>query len=397
MRVGDHDGVVPGDAEFTFELVVCRWAELAWHPAEGPTPVVVARQLGTSDRRWDTVVVECDLEGLAARRRLSERGLDSDLIHVVRNAPAEWTYYREALPDPGYPWRYARAAAHRAAGRDLIETRKRDRKVQIRRTRPYPEWVERIVAIENKPDLDASAARALSDQLAHDVGAGLADEVWLATASTGADVEPALLANIPVEAGVVALDPSGEEDHTGEDHAGDDDAPSRAGDAPGLTADAAAVEWLATDLDAPDPHSTPSVKAGRGADADEVAGRDRLAARRLEIAERAYDSGWRSFAETMRPDCRGFELRRYGRVMLPYCTAKGCHQTAGECSGACPEFGPEPPQWRTKEWPVDGGPGQGVRELLDRRTRRARRRATERGTEGGGDVGGDEDVPPRET
>ncbi|MFW6317680.1 MAG: DUF5787 family protein, partial [Halorubrum sp.] len=112
------------DAEFGYELLVCRYAELAWHPSEGSRPAIVARQLGTKARRWDTVVIEVDPEAFAARRAFGERTIDSDLLHVVRDAPAEWAFYRDALPHPGYPWRYVRKAIHRAAGRDLIEKRR---------------------------------------------------------------------------------------------------------------------------------------------------------------------------------------------------------------------------------------------------------------------------------
>ncbi|WP_049980461.1 DUF5787 family protein [Halolamina rubra] len=332
------------DSEFSFELLVCRWAELGWHPTAASSdgadgaPVIVSRQLGTQRRRWDTIVIECDPAGLAARREFGDRAIDGELLPIVRHAPAEWAYYRDALPDPGYPWRYVREAIHRAAARGLVEKRKNGNRIEIRRKRPYPDWVRRIVAVENKPDLDASAAAALSDQLEHDVETALADEVWLATGRTGDRVEPALLRQFPVEAGVLTFDFAG----------------------PGVDADAATVDWLPSELDA----AAPSERF----DAAEKARRRRL------IAERAYGKGWRSITETMRPDCRWFEVARAGRGIVPVCGAKGRCQTESECSSRCGSFEPEPPQWRTKGWPIDGGPGQGVRELLERRRERARRR-----------------------
>ncbi|SDM71286.1 hypothetical protein SAMN04487949_2373 [Halogranum gelatinilyticum] len=330
-----------GDAEFGFELLACRWAELAWPPDERrDSAVFVSRQLGTQKRRWDTIVVECDPEGFAARAQFGEDALDSDLLHVVRNAPAEWTYYRDALPHPGYPWRYVREAIHRAAARGVVEKRKQGNRIEIRRVAPYPDWVRRIVAIENKPDLDASAARALSAQLEHDVETALADEVWVATAATGASVEPALLEDLPVDVGILTLDFSR-----------------------GVVADAADVVWHPSTLDV--------ASDSDAFDADEKADR------RLEIAERAYGKGWRSFHETMRPDCRGFELRREGRALVPWCATKECGQTAAQCSGSCAEFSPEPPQWRTGGWPIEGGPGKGIKQLLEGRREWVRERETE--------------------
>ncbi|QLG27217.1 hypothetical protein HUG10_06525 [Halorarum halophilum] len=326
-----------GDSEFAFELLVCRWAELAWHPTDGERPVVVARQLGTKNRRWDTVILEVDPEAFAERRLFGERDLDRDLLRVVRDAPAAFEWYRDALPHPGFPWRYVRAAVHRAAGRDLIEKRRGPNgRVEFRRVREYPDWVERVVVVENKPDLDASAARALAGQLRHDLDAGLADEVWVATGATGNRVSPALLEDMPVEVGVLEFD---------------------FGD--GVGPDAAEVLWHPTRLDA-------------DGDPD----------KRLELAERGYGKGWRSFRETMRPDCRHFELRREGRALVPYCGAKERVPTAAECSGGCPEFSPEPPGWRTNGWPIEGGPGKGIRALLGRRREREREKA-ETGTEPG--------------
>ena len=331
------------DSEFGYELLVCRYAELAWYPDGDPRPTIVSRQLGTQRRRWDTVVIEVDPEAFAARRALDDRGLDSDLLHVVRDAPEAWEWYRDALPDPGYPWRYVRQAVHRAAGRDLIEKRRRGNRIEIRRIEPYPDWVDRIVAIENKPDLDRSAADALADQLAHDVETALADEVWLATEATGARVEPALLRSMPVEAGVLTTG-FAEAEHGADGFAVD--------------ASDATVDWLPSDLAPSEPTSRDS----------------ETATRRLEIAERAYGKGWRSYHDTMRPDCRHFELRRAGRALVPHCAAKGRFPTARECSGTCPKFSPEPPAWRTNGWPIEGGPGKGLQALLKRRRERVRDR-----------------------
>ena len=330
------------DSEFVYELRVCRWAELGWppgdsssdttqdEPASDDTPHIVARQLGTRQRRWDTVVVECDPEALQARAAFGDGELDSDLLHVVRNAPAEWAWYREALPEPDYPWRYVREAVHRAADRGIVKTRTEGNRIQLRRIAPYPDWVGRLIAIENKPDLDASAADRLADQLAHDVETGLADEVWVATVETGATVEPALLEALPVEAGVLTTDFSG-----------------------GVDSDATSVAWHPTKL-------------------EPTHGEEHRTARRLELAERAYGRGWRDYQETMRPDCRHYQLRRDGRLLVPWCAAKACHQSAAICSDGCTDFEPEPPTWRTEGWPIEGGPGSGIRELLRSRAERQR-------------------------
>ncbi|PSQ15897.1 hypothetical protein BRD00_12860 [Halobacteriales archaeon QS_8_69_26] len=365
---------MPG-SEFRFELRVCRWAERNWPPPDpgscqvedggtsdgaggaggsgtdsGP-PVVVGRQLGTQYRRWDTVVVECDPEGLRERARFGADALDSDLLHVVRDAPAEWTWYREALPEPDYPWRYVREAVHRAADRRVLETRRDGNRIEIRRRWPYPDWVRRVVAVENKPDLDASAARSLRPQLEHDVAMGLADEAWVATESVGG-VEPVLLENLPVEAGILAVDPA----------EGDPEV---------------SVEWYPGSLAVGDP-GTRILDRPAGGDHDRSAARFEYvdpaekAEKRLAIAERAYGRGWRSYADSMRPDCRHFRLRPEGTALLPWCAAKARGQTAAECSGSCPEFEPEPPAWRSRGPPIQGGPGRLQRRILRRRRRRRR-------------------------
>ncbi|MFB6106078.1 MAG: DUF5787 family protein [Halobacteriaceae archaeon] len=339
--------------EFGFELRVCRWAEREWPPGDRREgAVLVARQLGTERRRWDTVVVEADPEGLRRRERFGADRLDSDLLHVVRHAPAEWAWYRDALPDPGYPWRYVREAIHRAADRGVVETRRDGNRIQVRRKWPYPDWVRRVVAIENKPDLDASAADALAAQLEHDVAHALADEAWVATRATGERIEPVLLERLPVEAGVLTVG----ESVSVAWH------PSR------LAVDDAGT--VVTDRPTGGPHD-------RSAARFEYRSPDAKARKRLEIAERAYERGWRSFVDTMRPDCRHFTLRRADApggadALVPYCRAKACEQTAAACAGACPSFEPEPPAWRSRGWPVEGGPGRTVREVLERRRDRRR-------------------------
>jgi hypothetical protein len=340
-------------AEFTFELRVCQWAEREWPPsgsdAGSDTTAVVARQLGTKRRRWDTIVVEADPDALRRRARFGPERLDSDLLHVVRNAPAEWAWYRDALPDPGYPWQYVREAVHRASDRGIVGTRKDGRgRIELRRKWPYPDWVERLVAVENKPDLDASAARDLAPQLQRDVALALADEVWVATTATGATVEPALLEDVPVEAGVLLVDD-----------------------------DAAEVAWHPRALAVDDPGTIIAERpTGTGHDASaarfEYADPEWKADKRIEIAERAYERGWRSYVDTMRPDCRHFEVRSADGDVLPWCAAKGRHPTAAECSGSCPQWEPEPPAWRQRGWPVEGGPGKAIKRLLDRRRRRRR-------------------------
>jgi hypothetical protein len=344
-------GAPDAEPEFTFELRVCRWAERGWEPARPDSRVLVARQLGVKRRRWDTIVLECDPDGLERRSLFGPERLNSDLLGVVRHAPRTWSYYRDALPEPDYPWRYVREAIHAAAERGVVEERKGGRRIELRRKWRYPDWVRRVVAIENKPDLDASAARVLGDQLERDVALSLADEVWVATNATGDDVEPALLERLPVEAGILAF-PSPDENRAPE------------------------VAWHPSSLDSDGP-GTRIVDRPSGGARDQSAARfeyvdpEWKAEKRLEIAERAYERGWRSYADTMRPDCRHFRLRD-PEGPLPWCAAKSCHPTDRECSGSCPDFSPEPPAWRTSGWPIEGGPGKGMKELLDRQRRRRR-------------------------
>lgn len=349
------EGRVTG--EFGFELRFCAWADRHWPPTtDESVTAIVGRQVGTRHRRWDTVIVETTPSALRDRAEFGADTLDSDLLDIIEHAPADWAWYQDALPDPGYPWRYVRESIHRAADRGILETRRDGNRIEIRRIAPYPDWVDRLIAIEHKPDLTASAARALTDQLQRDVATGLADEVWLATAATGDPVEPALLADIPVEAGVLVIE-----------------------DIDPVTT---TVKWHPRSLNVTDPGTT-IVDRPTGGEHDQSATRFEYitaaekATRRTELAERVYGRGWRSYVETMRPDCRYFTVTHTGDGFVPYCVAKGREQRARECASGCPEFEPEPPQWRQQGWPIGGGPGATVKDLLSDRRNRERHRDLE--------------------
>ena len=314
--------------EFGFELLVCRWAELNWPPHHRPdATVIVGRQLGEQARRWDTIIIECDPDGLQARTDFGDRALDRDLLFLARHAPEEFTWYRDCLPDPGFPLRRLLPAIHRAAARGIIDTERRGRRVFMRRIRAYPAWVRRVIAVENKPDLDASAARRLGQQLRHDMERSLADEVWVATAlSADAEVPAALIEPMPEGVGIIGIDQAS------------------------TAAVGGSVLWRPRRL--------------HPARADDPI--------RYRIAEAVYGNGWRSYVDSLRADCRHLQPRLVGRAILPWCAAKQTVPTPHTCRHACPKREPEPPRWRMHGWPIEGGPGQGLHRILDARRRRQR-------------------------
>ena len=410
----------PSDAEFGFELLVCRWAEQKWPPhdaeaqaqaqtqahAQDDCAVIISRQRGTQHRRWDTIVLECDPAGLSAREQFGPRTLDSDLLRVVRWAPETWTWYRDAIPQPDFPWRYVRAAVHRAADRGVINTRRQGNRIEMKRVAEYPRWLRRIIAIENKPALDASAARALRDQLQRDVETALADEVWVATTATNNQVEPVLLKDLPAEVGILTFDfdpdvqyhdwaeasviwhPTkldstdpqdwSKRESSSEQQTNSDENEERNQSSEKMTTTASNSshrEGKTSNESSSGPQTTDATTTI--SDTERVIDTERYR-QRLILAERAYGAGWRSYHETMRPDCRHFELRRFGNagVVVPYCAAKQRSQTAAECAGDCAEFEPEPPNWRMRGWPLTGGPGARIKQLLTTRRERVRERET---------------------
>ncbi len=333
-------------SEFPFELRVCQWAERAWPPANATADAaIVARQLGTRNRRWDTIVVESTDAGLRSRARFGRQRLTELQLYVLTNAPESWQYYRDALEDPPTSWRYIRETINEAADRAVLDRRKRGGRIEIKRKWPYPDWIDSLVAIENKPDLTASAADQLTDQLEFDVALGLADTVWVATESTNERVEPVLLESLPVAVGILTFDWN---------------------ETPPAT-----VSWRPRRLRA----STGTRILERAVAGEhtqqaarfEYVSNDWLRLKRLAIAERVYERGWRSYIESVRPDCRWFTLSTNGRQTMPDCRALSRDPTPQHCGQHCQAFEPEPPGWRTQGWPIDGGPGAALQRLLDRR------------------------------
>lgn len=336
--------------EFSFELAICLWAEQNWPPSrDGSEKFLVGRQIGTKRRRWDTVLVKTTSEQLQQRNKFGSREFDQQQLHILKNAPQTWAWYREALPEPEYPWRYIREEIHRLANWGTIETRKQSNKIEIRRKWEYPSWIDRIVAIENKPDLDASAAKNLTAQLKHDIALGLADEAWVATRVTEDETEPVLFADLPVEAGAMTFNPSQ------------------------MTAE---VHWYPRQL-AVDQVGTRiknlSDDQNKSTCEFSYASFEWKEQQRAEIAERVYARGWRSYINIMQPDCKHFELQEYSGGMLPDCKYYGPCQRSRKCKQSCKEFEPEPPQWRTQGWPISGGPGIRFQEILKQRRQRSRK------------------------
>jgi len=314
--------------EFGFELLVCGWAERHWPPHRRQQgPIIVGRQLGEQARRWDTIVIECDPDGLRARAQFGEQSLDRDLLFLVRHAPPEFAWYRDCLPDPGFPRRRLLPSIHRGAARGVLEVERRGRRVYMRRIAPYPRWVRRLIAIENKPDLDASAARRLGDQLTHDIDRALADEVWVATAvKEDAEVPAVLMEPMPEGVGILGIN-----QHT--------PSPMRG-----------SVLWRPRRLEI-DPADEPI---------------------RYRIAEAVYGDGWRAYSDSLRTDCRHLEPRIIDHTVMPWCSAKQVVPTPHTCRHACPYREPEPPQWRMLGWPLGGGPGRRFRRVLEARRQRNR-------------------------
>ena len=275
--------------EFAFEVALCAAVE-----SEG----VVARQLGASvhgRRVLDVVAVEPG-PAFAERAAITAERLPSAAVEADVG-PGRARYWKDAFDC--HPER-AERAVELATERGFFERERRNGRTYVRQTTRYPDWFDRIVAVENKPDLDRPGD--LQRQLRTDVSLAAADAVVLATAD---HVTRAHLNRIPDAVGVWRFDPeTGEREVIRE--------PEQ------LPVEAPGVEIV---------EQHPGRTDVRVVDAAEKA---RL---RRRIAERAYDKGWRTYDL---PPCAQCAPDDDG---LPYCAWKDRPVHPGdECGSDCGGF-----------------------------------------------------------
>ena len=217
--------------------------------------------------------------------------------------PGRARYWKEAFDC--HPER-AERAVERAVDCGFFERERHNGRTYVRQVSRYPDWVDRVIGIENKPDLGRPGD--LETQLLTDARLGLLDGVVLATAShvTGAHRN-----RIPDAVGIWRFDPE-----TGERKVLRDPAQ--------LPVEEPGVEILE--------------RSGVRTDIRVVTPAEKQRARRA-VAERAYGKGWRSY--TM-PACAQVDPDERG---LPYCPWKGrVVRPATECGPGCGGHDPaEPP------------------------------------------------------
>jgi hypothetical protein len=283
--------------EFGFELALC--ARL-----EREREAVVSRQLGASvhgRRVLDTVLVEpgpgFDERAAITAERIPPLAVESEV------GRGRARFFKDAFDC--HPER-ARSAVERAVKIGFFERERHNGRTYVRQTARYPEdWFDRIVGIENKPDLGRPGD--LETQLLTDVKLGLVDAAVLATAShvTGAHRN-----RIPDEVGLWRFDPD-----TGDREVLREPTP--------LPSDEAGIDIVERD-----PSGTEIRVATAGA----------KARARRRLAERAYGKGWRTYDF---PSCARIDPADG----LPYCPWKErLVRPATDCGPDCGGHAPaEPP------------------------------------------------------
>jgi hypothetical protein len=313
----------PTAVEFGFELALAAHLE--------DREALVSRQLGTSvhgRRVMDLVCVEPGPE-FDERVTLTPETIPPAAVHSDVG-PGRARYWKEAFDC--HPDR-AERAVERAIERGFFERERRNGRSYVRQAARYPDWFDRIVGIENKPDLGRPGN--LETQLLTDVELGLLDAVVLATAShvTGAHRN-----RIPDEVGIWQFDPE-----TGQREVLREPRQLSVGE-PG-------VEILD--------------RSGARAEI-RIASAGAKQRARLALAERAYGKGWRTYAM---PACARVDPDERG---LPFCPWKGrIVRPATECGPDCgghdpadpPPFDPE--QRREAHTPWESDPDGRTRKQVD--------------------------------
>ncbi len=283
--------------EFGFEMALCATLE-----SEGR---LVSRQLGASTRGKRVVDVllvepgpEFDRRAAITAETVPGIAIDAE-VGVGR-----WRPERAVRRSVEFDGNDDFDPVDRAVERGFFERERRDGRQMLRQTARYPEqWFDRLVAVENKPELDRPGD--LYAQLRRDVSLAAVDAVVLCTAShvTGAHRN-----RLPDEVGVWRFDPETSERTV-------------VYEPESLPTDEPGLEILRQ-------------RAGR-TDVQTVSS-ERKAALRRQLAERAYGKGWR----TGFPDCPNLEAQSVNGVgPLPYCTREG-RIVGREDSCDCPPGGP---------------------------------------------------------
>ncbi|MFB6074090.1 MAG: DUF5787 family protein [Haloarculaceae archaeon] len=280
--------------EFAFELALCAHLE--------DEDRLVARQLGAAVHGRRIVDVLClepgpefDNRAAITPSAIPAAAVESDV------GPGRARYWKPAFDC--HPER-ARRAVERAVEVGFFERERRGGRTYVRQVARYPDWIGRLVAVENKPDLGRPGD--LERQLRTDVSLALADAVVLATAS---HVTGAHLNRIPDAVGVWRFDPdTGEREVIRESEQ--------------LPVAEPGIELLER-------------HAGR-TDVRVVSAAEKARARR-RLAERAYGKGWRTCDL---PAC----ARCVPEDGVPHCEWKGrAVRASEECGPDCAGHEPADP------------------------------------------------------
>ena len=283
-------------SEFAFELALSAHLEQR-------RDAILSRQLGASvhgRRVLDTVLVD---PGPDFPKRAAISGETIPPAAIESDVGTGRARFWKAAVDT-HPGR-AREVVERAVEVGFFERERRSGRQYVRQTARYPEaWFDRIVGIENKPDLGRPGA--LQTQLLTDVKLAVVDEVVLATAS---HVTGAHLNRIPDAVGVWRFDPETDECEV-------------IREATPLPTDEAGIEII-----------------DRGSARTEirVATADEKRRARRRVAERAYGKGWRTVEM---PGCARVDPRNG----LPYCPYRGrVVRPASDCGSVCDGHDPADP------------------------------------------------------
>ncbi len=278
--------------EYRFELALAAHLE-----REGR---LVSRQLGAqiAGRRIVDLVcvepgVEFDQRAALTAETIPPLAIESDV------GSGEARYWKDAFDC--HPSR-AETAVERAVECGFFERERRNGRTYVRQVSRYPDWVDQLIAIENKPDL--ASPGDLERQLRTDVSFAVFDRVVLATAShvTGAHRN-----RIPDEVGIWQFDPETDERTV-------------LREATLLDTGRSGIEICDWQSDKTDIRVTTPPEKQRV---------------RRRIAERAYGKGWRTYDL---PRCANINPDEDG---LPYCAWHGqVVRPATDCGPECGGYEP---------------------------------------------------------